>query len=375
MFYGDIDGAEAPAFKALSLNPNLAEVQHTLGKFLFARGRPNMGEPLARAVELNPNLPDVLATYAHWHWWNREQEGVAELYRRALELDPLNVGRYGALGHFLAVSDDYDGARKVIEQLETLFDSAASYRAIAKVYDLIGDVDHAIAWAIRARDAEPHNPEHVNQLAAYFVDIGEFAIAKELMPELGVGLLFKMRRYDELIDVAGDLMLDYPDDMRLRVLVAAAYNFTGNHDQAVRLIKSTGILDTISNGVRGSDDFLAFMILEDATYGSGRIDEARDLVAWSLELFVHGDDAYWWVSLLNACENAILGEDAEVYRRLQKALEGTQLVWDPLLKDTACLKRLHDDPAYLAVVKHFEDRRAILRARLPITLAQYGVSL
>ena len=48
---------------------------------------------------------------------------------------------------------------------------------------------------------------------------------------------------------------------------------------------------------------------------------------------------------------------------------------EPTLRDQACLKRFADDPAYLAMVRDFDERRAILRDRLPATLAQYGVSL
>jgi len=36
---------------------------------------------------------------------------------------------------------------------------------------------------------------------------------------------------------------------------------------------------------------------------------------------------------------------------------------------------LADDPDYQAVVRHFDDLREMLRARLPATLVQYGVSL
>ena len=375
MFIGDIDGAEAAAFKALAIDPNLAEVQHTLGKLLFALGRPNMGEPLARAVELNPNLPDALNDYAYWRWFNVGEHGVADLYRRALEFDPLNVARYGALGMFLAVNDDYDGAREVIDQLVTRFDSPESYRAIARIYDLIGDVDHAIAWTIKARDAEPDNPGHIEQLADYFVDIGEFETASELTPDLGVGLLFKMRQFDDMIDKAEFLVIDYPEDTKLKILLAFAYSFTGKHDLAVRLITDTGVLDTIVNGNRGTDHYNALWALMDAGYGSGKVDEARDLASWSVESLYHADDAYWWVSIGNACESAILGDDADVYRRLGMALEGKNLVWDPMLKDTACFRRFRDDPAYLAVIDHFDQLRKMLRARLPATLAQYGVVL
>jgi len=375
LLFGDVDGAQVAAFKALAIEPNLAEVQHTLGKLLFTLGRPNMGDPLARAVQLNPNLPDALHDYAHWRWFNVGEQGIEELYRSALELDPLNVGRYGALGLFLAVTDDYVGAREVVEQLKELFDSPESFRAIAKIYDHIGDVDHAIAWTIKARNAEPENTEHVEKLAEYYIDIGDFETAEALTPELGVGLLFKMRRYDEMIDKAEMLIFDYPEDEKLRIVLGEAYGMTGQYDRAVRMIRSTGVLDTLANGNRGIDDWNAYKTLIDAGYGSGEFEETRALIAWARKSMFHAENAYWWVSVGNACEAAIMGEDTEVHRRLKQALEGNQPAWQPALKDVACFRRFQDDPAYLAVVEHFDERRRILRERLPTTLAQYGVSL
>ena len=375
MYYGDIDSAEAPAFKALSLNPSLAEVQHTLGKLLFALGRPNMGEPLARAVELNPNLPEALADYAHWHWFNVSEHSVGEFYERALELDPLNMSRYAALGSYLALNGKPEAARVIVEKIQSLFDGPASYRAIAKILDLAGDVDHAIAWTIRARDAEPDNEFHVQQLAEYYIDIGDFDTAINLAPNAGVGLLFKMRRYDEMIERAEDLIFDYPEDIQLRVYLAAAYSFSGRPELAIHLIRNSGILDTIVNGWRGSEEFDAFYVLINAALADGNTEEARNLAAWQLETHYNSEQSYWWVSLTIGCSHAILGDDAEVRRRLQRALESDTLAWDPMFKDVACFKRFHDDPAYLAVVKHFDDRRAMLRARLPATLARYGVAL
>ena len=46
-----------------------------------------------------------------------------------------------------------------------------------------------------------------------------------------------------------------------------------------------------------------------------------------------------------------------------------------MLKDLACFQRFADDPAYLEVVAHFDGLREMLRARLPETLSQYGLSL
>ena len=75
------------------------------------------------------------------------------------------------------------------------------------------------------------------------------------------------------------------------------------------------------------------------------------------------------------CIYAVIGDDDEVYRRFERALEGRSLAWEPALKDGACFKRFANDPKYLAVVRHFEELRAKLRERLPDTLARYGVTL
>jgi TolB-like protein/Tfp pilus assembly protein PilF len=375
LYLGDIDGAEAHASKALLLNPKLATVQHTFGKILFARGSPNMGEPLARAVELNPNLPDAIADYAFWRWFNVSLEGVAELYQRALDLDPLNVARYAALGHFLAHIDRFDEVRALAEQMQETFDGATAYRAIAHLYDLLGDVDHAIAWTIKARDAEPDNPLHIERLAEYYTDIGDYETAAILDPDIGVGLLFKMRRYDEMIDKAELRMIDYPDDTQLRVILGFAYNATGQFDAAIRMITTSGILDSYSHARRDSAEQDGFDVLLDAAYASGEIERARELAEWELANHYNAPSADWWISLGYACTLAVLGNDGEVHRLFRLALESNHLAWEPMLKDHLCFQRFAEDPAYLAVVKHFDDRRAMLRERLPATLAQYGVSL
>jgi len=375
LYLGDIDGADAHASTALLLNPKLAEVQYTFGKVLYARGSPNMGEPLARAVDLNPNLPDALADYAFWHWFNEGTDGVRELYQRALDLDPLNVGRYAALGMFLAINDRPDEARALVEKMQITFDGAAAYRAIAKLYDLIGDVDHAIAWTIKARDAEPDNSFHVERLAEYYTDIGDFETAEALEPDLGVGLLFKMRRYDEMIDRAELDMIDYPEDMQLRVYLGFAYSATGQFDAAIRIITTSGLLDSFSHTRRNTVEVDGFSVLLDSAYGSGEIDGARELAEWLLDTHYQSESADWWVALQHACPQVILGNDSEVYRLLRFAQESNHLVWEPMLKDSPCLKRFADDPVYLALVRHFDERRALLRARLPATLSQYGVAL
>jgi TolB-like protein/tetratricopeptide (TPR) repeat protein len=372
---GDIDAGGTEAYKALDLDPQLAEAHLYYGQYLFARGRPNVGETLARAIELNPNLPDALATYAHWYWFNVGAEGVAEFYEKALRLDPLNVTRYGALGIILALSERKVEALAVVSQMRALFDGPTAYRAIAKIFELLGEVDHAIAWTILARNAQPDNPLHVEKLAEYFVDIGDFKTAETLIPDLSVGLLFKMRRYDEMIGKASDLMIEYPEDIQLRTYLAFAYSFVGDYGNAIRLIETSGLLSTVRNGFRGTEEWDGFMALVNAAYGRGEVAEARELAEWAQDHDTGGDMANWYQSVNNACFAAIRGDDAKAHEWLERALHGAELAWEPMLKDDECFERFQDDPVYQATVRYFDERRAALRKQLPATLRQYGVVL
>ncbi len=141
------------------------------------------------------------------------------------------------------------------------------------------------------------------------------------------------------------------------------------------MITTSGVLESYSHARRSTEEVDAFVILLDAAYGSGEIDWARERANWELETHFGWITSYWWNSLNYACKHAILGNDDEVNGHLQRALESDVLAWDPMLKDQYCFKRFANDPAYQALVKHFDERRALLRERLPATLADYGVSL
>ncbi|MDH3939651.1 MAG: hypothetical protein OET46_01580, partial [Xanthomonadales bacterium] len=225
LYLGDIEAAEAPIFKALSLDPNLSEVQNTLGEFYWARGLPDARTAFERAVKLNPNNPDALTNFANllqlgYEQLEAEVGDLAQLYRRALEFDPLSLARYAALGDFLGKFGRAEEVPPVIERIQELFNDAESYRAIGWLKELIGEVDQAIAWTIRARNLEPGNPDHVEKLAELYASIGDFETALSLETEPGIGLLFRMRRYTDLIDVAEFQMIEVPEDIDVRYLLA-----------------------------------------------------------------------------------------------------------------------------------------------------------
>jgi tetratricopeptide (TPR) repeat protein len=256
-----------------------------------------------------------------------------------------------------------------------MFDGAAAYRAIAEVLGLLGDVDHSIAWTIKARDAEPANPLHVQRLAEFYTDIGAYETAQSLEPDLGVGLLFKLRRYDEMIEKAVDRYWDHPRDVQLQIYLASAYNAEGRYNDALRMIQGSGVIETLQTIRRNTFEVDGQIAMLNATYGSGEVEQAREFARLSIDNHYVGDTNDWGVALGVGCIYAILGDDAEVYRRFARAREGKNLAWEPMLKDAVCFERFANDPEYLKTVKHFDSLRAMLRERLPETLAQHGVSL
>jgi tetratricopeptide (TPR) repeat protein len=382
LYLGDIEAAEAPIFKALSLDPRLSDVQNTLGEFYWARGLPEADTAFKRAVELNPNNVDALHNYASLIWRSIEgqQPGSpdpGQMLRRALELDPLSLDRYAAMGEYLAKDGQWDEVPAIIEAIEGLFDDAESYRVVAWLHELAGELDRAIAWTLRARDLEPDNVDHMANLAQLFVAMGDIETANRLEPRPSVGLLFQMRRYEELIDVAEFLMIEEPNNADVRYLLAFAYVATNRFEAAIHVLGSTGLPDTILNDqARSVAEIEAFMTLINALAGSGIPDAAE--AARSLAQFQE-KVPWWgevgWIGLFKSCNLAALGQYEEALSVLPLIKESRRLRRDPLIHDSWCFRPFAEEPVYQDVLRDQDERKARLREKLPATLAEFGVEL
>ena len=382
LYLGDLDAAEAPINKALLLGPNLSEVQNTLGELYWALGRPQARTAFARAVELNPNNADALTNHAFQRWlsYSSRSEEITMLdqyLRQALALDPLSLSRHAALGEYLGQNGQFDEVEAVIEGIRNLFDDAESYRLIGWLKELTGKPDQAIGWTIRARDLEPDNPDHIGRLAELYAVIGDFDTALQLEPEPGVGLLFQMRRYPEMIDIAEFLVIEEPEDLHLRLLLAFAYTATDQFESAINMLSSTGLPDSVLNDqARSIAEIEGFLTLINALAGAGTnetVDLAKQLALWAENVPWWGDIG--WIGLNRGCGLAILGRHEEALQQLVRVKESPRLRREPLLRDSFCFRQYADNPFYLDVLRDQEERRAALRARLPATLSEFGVTL
>jgi hypothetical protein len=232
-----------------------------------------------------------------------------------------------------------------------------------------------VAWALRARDREPDNPDHVSKLAELYTLMGDFDTALRLEPEPGVGLLFLMRRYEELIDQAEFMVIERPQDIDLRYLLAFAYNATGQFESAVHILSTTGQPDTfLEKRVRSAADIEGYFALVNALAGAGQAGLAKDLAGlWETEVWEPIPD--WWNKAYGACGLAILERDDTALQMLQRIEDSPRLPWLPVILDSPCFQRYEDNPDYLALIHLLEEHQAAKRSQLPSTLAEFGVAL
>lgn len=370
LYAGDADAAEPEVFRALSLDPNLSEVQSTLGNFYFARELPGVGAAYQRAAELNPNDADALSEHAR-HIWSSSFGGIdktEELYRRALELDPMSMRRYAALGYFLGVSGQRDKVLAVIQEMTARFSDARAYSAVGQLLELTGDFDLAIAAVKEGLRLEPQAEDLKAQIAELYAEIGDFNTAALYEPEPGLGQLFWRRDYPRLIDLAEDLALEQPEEAQIWRLLGFAYSVEGDYDQAVRAFKLSGLPFSAASESHLGADQDALVSYAAVLAASGEVEESRKLAAESAALMRKwietGGDQGTWANTILSCSLALLGKDDEAMAAFAKVDDSPRLPRLPMLKDCACFKRFANDKRYTSVIAAVEKRQAELRARV-----------
>ncbi|MDH3719654.1 MAG: hypothetical protein OES79_16150, partial [Planctomycetota bacterium] len=308
-------------------------------------------------------------------WWMQGiRDGPDIMYRRAVELDPLSLSRYAALGDFLGKDARIDELVEVIERVKELFKGPQAARLIADLLEYTGRVDETIAWTIRARDLEPNNPDHIERLADLYAYIGDYDTALALQPTPSFGLLFRIRRYEEVIDSGEFLMIDEPDDVQVRYWLSFAYNAVGMSEKSIGLLNRSGLPDIVFEEVMRAIDLEAYMTLTNAIYSAGAFDIAHELADfWVTKSHTKNDD--WWQSANMACALAILGRDDEALELFRKVKISPRIPWASFVENSVCFKKFRDDSDYLAVLQQVSERRAEVRERLPVTLARFNVTL
>ena len=377
LYMGDVAKAEDAIFESLRLDPDHAHGHYTLGLYYWTRRLPGAGAAFQRAIDLNPNDPDAQAAYAKWVWHQADSTTPEHHFRQALALDPMSHLRYLDLGNFLGHSGRIEAAIELAQEVERRFPDARGAMVQARIYELIGDFGRAIGWARRALAVRPDDEEIRWMLAEFYARIGDYETARYYEPDPGVGQLFWQRRYEELIPLAEARMFEHPSEALNIYTLARAYLAEGEFKLAAGLLTRAGLPDRAFSETRRSTDEEAAMALADAWSNDGRVDDARSLAAWLVDLFRRLDESsktrMSWMNTHIACGHSILGQNQEAMDSLQHAVNAPGLAWYPLIRDMPCLKRYTGDPRYEAAVTHLETRMAELRLRVPETLEAMGI--
>jgi len=355
----------------------LSDVQLAQGRFFWLRGMDGAGAAWKRAVELDPNNADALADYAYWLWMQARMDEALSYYQRAFERDPISLSRIGALGEYYAHSAMVDEALSMAKRIEDYFDDAMAYRQIARLHELTGRVDEAIAWTLRARQLDPENTDHNEYLAGLYVEVGDFDTAlalDRLDDEENVGLLLKLRRYEDFIDAAALDFIENPDDKELRFWLAYALTVTGRPLDAVRILHDAGLPDIVFGEVEDARDLEALNTLMDARRLLGDTEQAMELAKFAVEYGLSMNTNYW-IPLHSVCPRAVLGQHDEALGFIDSISDSPRLPWAFLIEDMPCLQIYADEPAYQQMLERIEMRRREILDKLPSTLKAFGVSL
>jgi TolB-like protein/cytochrome c-type biogenesis protein CcmH/NrfG len=409
LYRGDIDAASASlktmldlaeAPKAQTTPTELSDAYYTWALYLARTRSAGMDRALQAAIRLNPNHADALGAYGQWlltHAYAGADGGAGGdgYFRDAIRLDRQSLSRYADYAEYLGTLEKMSQLRSLALEIEERFPSARGFAKLARLYELAGDLDVGIAWGLRAYRAlrqEPAPPGESavsrqqlerdidGQIAELYARIGAFDEASRFEPELGIGQLFFRQRYSDLVTVAQESVLQHPEDPGSYLMLAFAYNATGDFASARYLLEQRlGFPRSTLTDDGTALEVLPGTIYRDALQSLGA--EAgfvrKDAASFAAQFekgVEHGLESSWYINSYLACAQAQLdrvGDALDSFDRI-KASQG--FAWLPLLEDSPCFKRVAKEQRYAALIEDLKDRQRKLRDRLPTTLREYGVA-
>jgi TolB-like protein/cytochrome c-type biogenesis protein CcmH/NrfG len=374
LYANEVDAAQPEIFAALTLDPNLSEIHYTQALYYLREGLPGVGAFYKRALELNPNNTEAVGAYALWLWGHENVTAAGDLFRRAIDLDPLSLARYESLAEYIGTTGRKQEGLELAARIEQRFPNARGYRALARLHELLGDLDVGIAWGLKALELQPNDVETSWLIAELYTRIGDFETALVYEPEPGISQLFWQRRYQELIDLAEIKVIEEPQNVNVWYMLGFAYHAMGEHVLAVNAIEVTQVADANSEA-RLAADSQAVLTMGNAMNALGDTERAQALVKPELTIaqmqVETGMGSSWWPNTFLACTLSLMERDADALIALERMKDSMGLPWMPLLRDYRCFRKFENDPRYQSVIASFEQREADLRARLPETLRRF----
>ncbi len=233
-----------------SSSSELSDLYYTTALYKLRTLQGGVEDAYKRALALNHSNVDALGGYAQWLFTNKHPNEADTFFRETIRLDRQSLSRYAAYAEFLGTIEEMDKLRELGGEIAARFPNARGYLALARVYELTGELDIGIAWglkAVRLQQLQPteqprsEEEEARWQVAELFSRIGDFATAARYDPDASVGRLWFEQRYSELIDLAQERIIDFPDDVSAQFYLTFAYNANGDFKGARSLLEQMGM--------------------------------------------------------------------------------------------------------------------------------------
>jgi serine/threonine protein kinase/tetratricopeptide (TPR) repeat protein len=386
LYKGDVNEARGPLLAALNLaesadpssaSAELSDLYYTTALYGLRTRQTGIGDAYERALALNPNNVDALDAYALWLLKQNRAADADVLFRKAILLDRQTLSRYEDYAEYLGTADETDKLHELGREIAARFPNARGYLALARLYEVSGELDVGIAWGLKALQLQADDPGTKEQIGELYARIGDFATAAQYDPE-GIGQFWLQGRYGELIDLAQEYIIEHPDDFDAKYYLAFAYNATGDFATAEYLLERLGMpppLDPLGTPIEPKM-VTSYVDARQSLRGSDPL--ATEIVTYEVDHFSkdreHGLQKSWFVNTWLACSLAQVGRYTDALDALDIAVNAKGLVWSTVLKDSPCFKHLAEEPRYKAAIEHLEDRKKQLRERLPATLREQGVA-
>lgn len=374
----EVAAAEQHLRHALTLDPELAEGYATLGFLLWSQFRKGSSALFARAVELNPNDAESLHHYSEYlnlKYPTRvspEYEQGWSMLLRARELDPLSLWISADVAWRFAIVANVPQAQQEMAVIERRFPDAAGRAALGRIADAAGLLDEAIAWGLEVLRLEPGNATARADVAERYARLGLTEDSRRILPTPSLRVLYWEQRYEDIVAEMARHDLDEADADALGLL-ALALQALERDAEVVPILRGMGLPEiALDEELRRWAALHHLTTLISALDATGETREARRLALWLEDTTASGRIG-WGAGHWRACAAAMLGKQEAALANLEASAHSANLAWLPLLRDSACYRRLRDTPRYRAAIQAAEARHAEVRARLPLTLRAHDL--
>lgn len=259
------DKALSYAQQAEQLNPNLAEVDFSLGSVYSATGKSAQAiEELKKAIRLSPNSDEGYRRLGDAYLATGQKQDAIQAYQKAAQIDPYYWLNYNKLGIANFMFGNYDKALEAFERIGQLNpESPSGYINSGAVYLQQAKFSQCIPYFQKAIQVLPTPVSYTNLGTAYVYlkrykeAIQMYQKAVEMNPKQAatVGNLADGYRlagdsakakatYDQAIALAYQELQVNPRDANTMALLATWYAKEGNFNQAVSFIRQARALDT-----------------------------------------------------------------------------------------------------------------------------------